>query len=492
MFIAIVKKEILDALNSARFLITTLLCLVLMPLGVFVNLKDYQRRDTEYHQAQELLKERLALMNLAYDNEAEGYRPPSVLGIFSSGLESSLPNKIQTSWQGGYHLGHERSFSGNLDALLFGRIDLLFNVGLVLSLLALAFTHGIIPGEKEGGTLRLLLSFPVGRTRILFAKLLGSYFVFLFPFLISVLIAFVLFLWGGGGDIDSAGWIPNILIILAATLIYLFAIFCVGLLISTFTQKSSTAILASLLAWCVLILACPKIAPSISEFLYPLPNRTLIDLQESVARKAIEERKSAECDVALGGLATGLANLITKGDSSNGGAKRDRWADMYHSMEEAYVPIAEKYAQETESVLSEIEGPYRLQEQKQSRVSRTLARLSPLSCYTYLVTALCATGTSEAENLTAWARAFQRKADADYYGNFIVRKYGKNVSVSGDVPSLDRSMEYKRPQLPTFEYQRPSLSHVLASQWPDIVMLIGFALGCLGLSHYRFNHYDAR
>ena len=133
MFTAIVKNEILEALSSARFLITLVLCLVLIPLGVFVNLKDYQKRETEYRQAEDLRKERLALMSLEYDSRAVGYRPPSVLGIFSTGLESALPNHIRTSWEGEYKLGHEQTFSGNLDTLLFGRIDLLFNVGFVLS-----------------------------------------------------------------------------------------------------------------------------------------------------------------------------------------------------------------------------------------------------------------------------------------------------------------------------------------------------------------------
>jgi len=488
MFTAIVKKEILEALSTARFLITLVLCLVLIPLGVFVNLKDYQKRETEYRQAEDLRKERLALMNLEYDSRAEGYRPPSVLGIFSTGLESALPNHIRTSWEGEYKLGHEQTFSGNLDTLLFGRIDLLFNVGFVLSLLALAFTHRIVPAEKEGGMLRLLLSYPIGRTRLLLAKLLGSYLVFLFPFLISVVIASVLFLGGGGAGIDGAGWIPNILIVLAATLVYLFALFCLGLLISTFTQKSGPSMLASLLIWCVLIIAYPRIAPSISELLYPLPNRALIDLQESVARKAFEERKTAECDVALESLTTKLVNFMTKGPSSNG----ETWADLYRDIEKAYAPIAARYARETDSVLSEIEGPYRFQEQRQSRLSRTLARFSPLGCYTYFVTALCATGIPEAENLAGRAKAFQEKADAEYYGNFMVRRLGRNVSMSGNISCLDSTLGCERPELPTFEYQRASLSDVLAGEWPDIVILIGFALGCLGLSHYRFAHYDAR
>jgi len=492
MFTAIVKKEILEALPSARFLITMVLCLVLIPLGVFVNLKDYQKRETEYRQAEDLRKERLALMNLEYDSQAEGYRPPSVLGIFSTGLESALPNHIRTSWEGEYRLGHEQTLSGNLDTLLFGRIDLLFNVGFVLSLLALAFTHSIIPAEKEAGMLRFMLAIPVGRTRLLLGKLFGCYLVFLFPFLISVAVAFVLFLGGGGAGIDGAGWIPNILIVLAATLVYLFALFCLGLLISTFTEKCAPSMLASLLIWCVLIIAYPRIAPSISELLYPLPNRALIDLQESVARKAIEERKTAECDVALEGLTAKLMTLMTKGPSPNGEPDGKAWADIYRDIEKAYAPIAARYARETDSVLSEIEGPYRLQEQRQSRLSRTLARFSPLGCYTYFVTALCATGIPEAENLALRARAFQEKADAEYYGNFMVRRLGRNVSMSGNISCLDSTLGCKRPELPTFEYRRASLSDVLAGEWPDIAILIGFALVCLGLSHYRFAHYDVR
>ncbi len=44
MLKVLIKKEVLEALLSLRFLIGTLLCLVLIPLGLFVSTKEYEQR----------------------------------------------------------------------------------------------------------------------------------------------------------------------------------------------------------------------------------------------------------------------------------------------------------------------------------------------------------------------------------------------------------------------------------------------------------------
>jgi ABC-type Na+ efflux pump permease subunit len=44
----ITKREIHDNLLSARFALAIILCLILMTLGFYVSIKDYERRMGEY------------------------------------------------------------------------------------------------------------------------------------------------------------------------------------------------------------------------------------------------------------------------------------------------------------------------------------------------------------------------------------------------------------------------------------------------------------
>ena len=57
---------------------------------------------------------------------------------------------------------------------LFSQIDLVFIFQVVLSLLSLLFAYDAIAGDWETGTLRLVLSHPIGRGKVLLAKYIAA------------------------------------------------------------------------------------------------------------------------------------------------------------------------------------------------------------------------------------------------------------------------------------------------------------------------------
>ena len=99
MLMTLVKKELLDNMLSFRFIITLLLCLILLPLGTYVSIQDYSRSLTDYQESQRLYRESMQGMRNAIEVDAKGLRPPSPFSIFASGLERFLPNEILSSRQ---------------------------------------------------------------------------------------------------------------------------------------------------------------------------------------------------------------------------------------------------------------------------------------------------------------------------------------------------------------------------------------------------------
>ena len=190
MFKTLLLKEIQETIQTYRFFIATLLCLVLIPLGMYVTMKDYEQRLIEHRDLVRLYQERYE-SRISYSFKAEGYRPPSLMSIFSIGLEYYFPTKVMTSSDGQFQIT-DVSGINNPQSLLFGKVDFIFNVSFVLSLLALIFTFSSISGEKEAYTLRLVMSNPVPRWKILMAKSLGNYIVFLVPFIISLIIGLLI------------------------------------------------------------------------------------------------------------------------------------------------------------------------------------------------------------------------------------------------------------------------------------------------------------
>jgi hypothetical protein len=92
----LILKEIHETIINKRFFVATLLCLILIPLGIYVTLKDYEQRHSDYIGTQQLYLQRSEGQIRATFN-AVGYRPPSPLSVFAYGLEPFLPNKAVTS-----------------------------------------------------------------------------------------------------------------------------------------------------------------------------------------------------------------------------------------------------------------------------------------------------------------------------------------------------------------------------------------------------------
>ena len=100
MLKTLILKEIHETIINMRFLIAALICIVLIPLGMYVSLKDYERSFEGYQTSMRLYQERTEGRVQPTNFEAEGYRPPSALSMFASGLENFLPDKVVTSSDG--------------------------------------------------------------------------------------------------------------------------------------------------------------------------------------------------------------------------------------------------------------------------------------------------------------------------------------------------------------------------------------------------------
>ena len=99
MLTSLIKKEIVATVLDLRFVIASLLFLVLIPLGMYVSRKDYEQRLANYNLEHQMYRQKYA-KEVSSGVEVQGFRPPSVLSIFASGLEHYIPDKVITSRSG--------------------------------------------------------------------------------------------------------------------------------------------------------------------------------------------------------------------------------------------------------------------------------------------------------------------------------------------------------------------------------------------------------
>ena len=488
MFKTLILKEIRETFHNFRFLIATLLCLVLIPLGMYVTLKEYEQRFSDYQDSVRLYQER-SEGRINSNFNAEGYRPPSVMSIFSLGLEYFLPTKVVTSPDGQFKMLDESGIN-NPQSLLSGKVDFLFIVSFVLSILALIFTFSSISGEKETGTLSLIMSNSVPRWKIILAKVLGNYAVFLAPFLISLLIAILIVNISGVVSVLSVKIFPSFLVILFVTLLFIFSMFNLGMLVSTLTHRSIISMITLLFVWVVLVLAVPKICPMIAEILYPVKSQQVINNEKQAIRANLEselDQKSRELfDRTM--IDYGL-------DPSN--IDKLRFAPAWNKASAQYNEdkkiLEEDYQKRIVTATERIEQDYSNRRNIQDAIAKNLSRISPVSCYTYILSELSGSGVMEMTNFIEHAQRFRDQVKQDIYDNILLTRYANTFGQVIVDARLADGFNPRSVSVPHIsDYQHTNLDQALKAGWVDIVLLILFNILFFTASFVSFIRYDVR
>ena len=195
MFKAIFAKELLENFASRRILMVLFLCLILVPLGVYVGGRDYQVRLHAYQESLRLYQQdHKTIEDVLYKGGGKGFRPPSPFGFLSQGLDIIVPNIAEspaTALQKppiDIRLNNNQSFE-NLYASFYGPLDLVFIVSVIMTFLAIVFSFGAVSGEKEQGTLRQILGNSVPRPTVILAKMTAHSPILVGAFLAAMILS---------------------------------------------------------------------------------------------------------------------------------------------------------------------------------------------------------------------------------------------------------------------------------------------------------------
>jgi len=260
--------------------VTTVLCVALMAGAAGIMLGEYARVQQDYDAAramherdlQNIDQEQTFIMGLNVD------KPPAPLMVYASGVDPRMPTMVNISLlRGASGKGGEDENAG---LAVFGSLDVASVVLLVLSLAAILLTYDAIAGEKERGTLKLLLSNSVPRDMVLLGKFIGRYAVILIPFVIGSALALLMMMVWGAADLGGEEYARLGLLTLLSALYV--SVFCMlGLLVSSLTRKAATALLVLLLLWVVIVYALPRTSSLVAAALEPMPPASGIEAERS-------------------------------------------------------------------------------------------------------------------------------------------------------------------------------------------------------------------
>ena len=273
----IATRELYENLNSLRFALTSLLLLGLMLTNAVVHLREHPARMQKYltaiTDARNTLRGRTdSLYELARQGPGKLYKKPSPLHFCAEGGDPFLSGAVESHhyfWEYGYLKSFWQlrypAATPNLINIRpdVTKIDWAFVIGYVLSLIALLFTFDSVVGERERGTLRLILANSVPRHTVLVGKFLGALMSMSIPFMLSVLMNLLLISMSSSVHLSANAWV-RLWVVICVALLYTCLFLALGLLVSSRVQHSAVSLVILLLTWIIFVVFIPDILASIA------------------------------------------------------------------------------------------------------------------------------------------------------------------------------------------------------------------------------------
>jgi ABC-type transport system involved in multi-copper enzyme maturation permease subunit len=463
-------KEIREALASRRFWVILALCLVLIPLGVEISLKDYQTRLQNYREAVRIYREETKLVqDVLYKEGAKAFAPPAPLSFLSLGLELVLPNVAETP--AGridppvvMRLGNNES-RDNLYEFFTGPLDLVFVVAVVMSLLAVIMTYGAVSGEKEQGTLGQVLSNSVPRAKIILAKATANGLVIVIPFLLSLVLSLALIAAQGGLPSAAGVWTSIGLGVLVSILL-IGVFFNLGLLVSSLTRQAVPALVSLLLVWVFLYGVYPRLAAAAAQVLYPVTSDAQVALEKSQIKRDIDKA----CD----------AEIETVAQTMPQDWKSEAFKDGRKKQEE----IRDRYRAKLQAGWEGIDRDIEARRNARNALTADIARLSPVSSFVRPMAELARTGWLEFGQFRNLVRQYEDVLDREIFNKLHIIRMPRGITFSNDADP--------NAPAPLFLYVAAPEDRIVRNILPDAALLLLFNIVLFAGAFVVFLRYDPR
>lgn len=337
----IAKKEIISNLLSYKFFIVILLMVLLIFTSFFIMHRDFKDRLSDYHLIKPGTEDPIAL------------NPPNPLSIFVKGLDEAMARSYEVTRIGiDVKAGKQ---SRNIIFSFFSAPDFMYITRVILSLVALLFGFDQISREREQGTLKLMLSNPVSRAKVLIGKWVGNFLCLAVPFILVTLIGFAFMNLDPGVSFGSFG-IVRFGLILLVSLIYISLFLSLGMLISAFTKRTASSIVILLFIWAIVVFIIPNLGTLVARQIVDVPS----------VRALSEKRDQIWTREVLLGI-------------------QDRnWSDHFNRISQENNMLEEDYRNKFNRLVG---------------LSKNINRISPVASYIYAVSDITGTGIGEEGSL---------------------------------------------------------------------------------------------
>lgn len=388
MVFHLARKEFLNNLVSARFVIGFLLCLVLIPFSILINVSRYREKTAQFRIDSAAAETSVREVRVVSKLRPEVVFPPEPLSVFSTGISDQVGNRVKI-WLGDKPmLTTGKTAAGDNPFLAsFFSIDFADIAAIIFSLLALIFSYDAFTREKEDGTLKLGLSNPVSRSAILGGKVFGIFLTLLPVLAFSFLTSAVLILFSKNIAFAGVDW-GRISLLFIASLLYLAVFVLIGLFVSARSKTSVTSLVLCLFLWVVFAFLIPALSSNFAA------SFTRLQSKDNLDRVLADLDKQRDEKIRAGTKAQGYSEGYSCWWCSSGA---DGFIETYGNDRPGFetfrrkAMISEPIRLEYADIRWASQKAYLDGLSRQSRAARTLSFVSPSGLFRAIASAVCST-----------------------------------------------------------------------------------------------------
>lgn len=282
----IAKKEFLLNIMTFKFAVGAFACIVITTVFMPVLAADYRQRLEMYNK--NITDNEAELRNvIVYRNIRHTvYRPPTILSAFSAGLEKQVAGLAKIELEKVPELSVMES-KGNPYASLFEVFDISLVFKIIMSILALLVAYDVVSGERERGTLKLLLSGSAARHQVLLGKLIAGLITLCVPVIITFIVGLVVLLSYPMLALSGSDWL-RVGLMFIASMAFTAVMYQFGLLFSSLARRSAISMVLGLFVWIIFAIVVPNASVHLATQLNPLESQEKRDSRMMSHREELD------------------------------------------------------------------------------------------------------------------------------------------------------------------------------------------------------------
>jgi ABC-type transport system involved in multi-copper enzyme maturation permease subunit len=332
----------------------------------------------------------------------------------------------------------------------------------IISFFCICFSYNAFSGEREDGTLKLMLSNNVSRSSIIIAKFLGLLTVFLIPLLLGFMISCLIFELSPAVNMGPTEYAKTGYFFFVSALLICLTLLT-GFVVSALTQKSYVSLIVCLVCWAVMAVIIPNVSWIVTARMDKIPAESAVSREERQQKNDLKDCFTGWRSDANGVVPEEVA-LARK-------ACTDRQTDIHNSLWREY----------------------HNQQFEQTRKAILISKVSPFGLFRFLGDKISGTGyygyAAFFEQVKNYQLTYQEYITAKDHADPQSRHLIWNEELCA---SLMSQQDVNPAEVPKLTVQSSSFREVVADSLGDVFVLCLWCIVLFAISFIAFVKYDVR